>query len=40
MKKMQYEDPVRQDAARKTVPFDEIEEKALVALAKVRIIIT
>uniref|UniRef100_A0A1D1XNE9 Peptide-N(4)-(N-acetyl-beta-glucosaminyl)asparagine amidase n=1 Tax=Anthurium amnicola TaxID=1678845 RepID=A0A1D1XNE9_9ARAE len=29
-----YEDPVRQEAARKTVPVDEIEEKALVSLAK------
>ncbi|CAA7058789.1 unnamed protein product, partial [Microthlaspi erraticum] len=29
-----YEDPVRQDAARKTVPRDELEEKALVSLAK------
>ncbi|CAN0920446.1 Peptide-N(4)-(N-acetyl-beta-glucosaminyl)asparagine amidase [Linum grandiflorum] len=31
-----YEDPVRQEAARKTVPVDELEEKALVSLAKVR----
>ncbi|XP_074567332.1 peptide-N(4)-(N-acetyl-beta-glucosaminyl)asparagine amidase isoform X2 [Curcuma longa] len=31
---LMYEDPVRQDAARKTVPFDEIEEKASVSLAK------
>lgn len=31
----QYEDPVRQEAARKTVPEDELEEKALVSLAKV-----
>lgn len=31
----QYEDPVRQEAARKSVPVDELEEKALVALAKV-----
>ncbi|WOK99710.1 hypothetical protein Cni_G08422 [Canna indica] len=31
---LMYEDPVRQDAARKTVPVDEVEEKALVALAK------
>lgn len=38
--KMQYEDPVRQDAAKKTVPLDEIEEKTSVALAKVHIIIT
>ncbi|PIA37637.1 hypothetical protein AQUCO_03000293v1 [Aquilegia coerulea] len=30
----QYEDPVRQEAARKTVPVDELEEKALVSLAK------
>ncbi|KAF5454644.1 hypothetical protein F2P56_024292, partial [Juglans regia] len=29
-----YEDPVRQEAARKTVPVDELEEKALVSLAK------
>lgn len=32
---VQYEDPVRQEAARKTVPKDELEEKALVSLAKV-----
>jgi len=32
---MQYEDPVRQEAARKTVPIHELEEKALVSLAKV-----
>lgn len=31
----QYEDPARQEAARKTVPKDELEEKALVSLAKV-----
>ncbi|KAG6533165.1 hypothetical protein ZIOFF_007031 [Zingiber officinale] len=31
---LMYEDPVRQDAAKKTVPLDEIEEKASVALAK------
>ncbi|KAJ6877076.1 hypothetical protein NC651_029949 [Populus alba x Populus x berolinensis] len=30
-----YEDPVRQEAARKTVPREELEEKALVSLAKV-----
>ncbi|XP_048499166.1 peptide-N(4)-(N-acetyl-beta-glucosaminyl)asparagine amidase isoform X2 [Beta vulgaris subsp. vulgaris] len=29
-----YEDPTRQEAARKTVPIDELEEKALVAIAK------
>ncbi|KAK5786288.1 Peptide-N(4)- (N-acetyl-beta-glucosaminyl)asparagine amidase -like protein [Gossypium arboreum] len=29
-----YEDPVRQEAARKTVPLDNLEEKALVSLAK------
>ncbi|CAI0384113.1 unnamed protein product [Linum tenue] len=29
-----YEDPVRQEAAQKTVPVDELEEKALVSLAK------
>ncbi|PON73862.1 Transglutaminase-like [Parasponia andersonii] len=29
-----YEDPVRQEAARKTVPVEELEEKALVSLAK------
>ncbi|KAG6703110.1 hypothetical protein I3842_07G067200 [Carya illinoinensis] len=29
-----YEDPVSQEAARKTVPVDELEEKALVSLAK------
>lgn len=31
---LMYEDPVRQEAARKTVPVDELEEKALVTLAK------
>ncbi|THU75034.1 hypothetical protein C4D60_Mb04t39660 [Musa balbisiana] len=31
---LMYEDPHRQDAARKTVPIDELEEKALVGLAK------
>ncbi|KAF8017974.1 hypothetical protein BT93_H3006 [Corymbia citriodora subsp. variegata] len=30
-----YEDPKAQEAARKTVPVDELEEKALVSLAKV-----
>ncbi|OMP03360.1 Transglutaminase-like protein [Corchorus capsularis] len=29
-----YEDPVRQEAARKTVPIKELEEKALVSLNK------
>ncbi|KAJ6846192.1 peptide-N(4)-(N-acetyl-beta-glucosaminyl)asparagine amidase [Iris pallida] len=29
-----YEDPVSQEAARKTVPLDELGEKALVSLAK------
>ncbi|KAK9152592.1 hypothetical protein Sjap_000072 [Stephania japonica] len=29
-----YEDRVRQEAARRTVPMDELEEKALVSLAK------
>ncbi|OVA01559.1 Transglutaminase-like [Macleaya cordata] len=29
-----YEDPIRQQAAQKTVPVDELEEKALVSLAK------
>ncbi|TYI57622.1 hypothetical protein E1A91_D11G294900v1 [Gossypium mustelinum] len=29
-----YEDPVRQEVARKTVPLDNLEEKALVSLAK------
>ncbi|EXB93247.1 Peptide-N(4)-(N-acetyl-beta-glucosaminyl)asparagine amidase [Morus notabilis] len=29
-----YEDPERQEAARKTVPKEELEEKALVSLAK------
>ncbi|EHA8588504.1 putative Peptide-N(4)-(N-acetyl-beta-glucosaminyl)asparagine amidase [Cocos nucifera] len=29
-----YEDPVRQEAAHKSVPVDQIEEKALVSLAK------
>nr|CAB3458002.1 unnamed protein product [Digitaria exilis] len=32
---LQYEDPARQEAARKTVPIHELEEKALVSLAKV-----
>ena len=32
---MQYEDPVGQEAARKTVPICELEEKSLVSLAKV-----
>lgn len=31
---LRYEDQVRQEAARKTVPVEELEEKALVALAK------
>lgn len=31
----QYEDPHRQEAARKTVPVDKLEEKAAVALARV-----
>ncbi|KQK16125.1 peptide-N(4)-(N-acetyl-beta-glucosaminyl)asparagine amidase [Brachypodium distachyon] len=31
---LMYEDPARQEAARKTVPIDELEEKALVSLAK------
>ncbi|ONK60503.1 uncharacterized protein A4U43_C08F19180 [Asparagus officinalis] len=30
-----YEDPVRQEAAQKSVPVDEVEEKALVSLAKI-----
>ncbi|CAA7405601.1 unnamed protein product [Spirodela intermedia] len=29
-----YEDPIRQEAARKTVPVDEIKEKSLILLAK------
>lgn len=33
---LQYEDARRQEAARKTVPVEELEEKALVSLAKVR----
>lgn len=33
---LKYEDPVRQEAARKTVPLERLEEKALVSLAKVR----
>ncbi|RLM85863.1 hypothetical protein C2845_PM04G25180 [Panicum miliaceum] len=32
---LMYEDPVRQEAARKTVPIHELEEKALVSLAKI-----
>ncbi|KAK3011792.1 hypothetical protein RJ639_011780 [Escallonia herrerae] len=31
---LKYEDPHRQEAARKTVPVEKVEEKALVALAK------
>uniref|UniRef100_A0A2P2LVP4 Uncharacterized protein MANES_08G133100 n=1 Tax=Rhizophora mucronata TaxID=61149 RepID=A0A2P2LVP4_RHIMU len=31
---LMYEDPVRQEAARKTVPVEELEEKALISLAK------
>ncbi|XP_074292665.1 peptide-N(4)-(N-acetyl-beta-glucosaminyl)asparagine amidase isoform X1 [Silene latifolia] len=31
---LMYEDPTRQEAARRTVPVDELEEKALVAIAK------
>uniref|UniRef100_A0A0E0LKX4 Rad4/PNGase transglutaminase-like fold domain-containing protein n=1 Tax=Oryza punctata TaxID=4537 RepID=A0A0E0LKX4_ORYPU len=31
---LMYEDPMRQEAARKTVPIDELQEKALVSLAK------
>lgn len=33
---LQYEDESRQEAARKSVPVEELEEKALVSLAKVR----
>ncbi|KAJ9180117.1 hypothetical protein P3X46_008399 [Hevea brasiliensis] len=33
-KVLMYEDPARQEAARKTVPVEELEEKALVSLAK------
>lgn len=33
-KVLMYEDPVRQEAARMSVPLDELEEKALVSLAK------
>ncbi|XP_019053734.1 PREDICTED: peptide-N(4)-(N-acetyl-beta-glucosaminyl)asparagine amidase isoform X2 [Nelumbo nucifera] len=31
---LMYEDPIRQEAARKSVPIDELEEKALLSLAK------
>ncbi|XP_068656339.1 peptide-N(4)-(N-acetyl-beta-glucosaminyl)asparagine amidase isoform X2 [Aristolochia californica] len=31
---LMYEDQIRQEAARKSVPLDELEEKALVSLAK------
>ncbi|VAH29782.1 unnamed protein product [Triticum turgidum subsp. durum] len=31
---LKYEDPVRQEAALKTVPVDELKEKALISLAK------
>lgn len=34
---MQYESTLRQEAARNTVPVDELEEKALVSLAKVHL---
>ena len=34
---MQYEDPMRQEAALKTVPVDELKEKALISLAKVSV---
>lgn len=37
---IQYEDPVGQEAARKTVPIYELEEKALVSLAKVLLYFT
>lgn len=37
---MQYEDPVGQEEARKTVPICELEEKALVSLAKVSVYFT
>ncbi|GFZ02869.1 peptide-N-glycanase 1 [Actinidia rufa] len=37
---LMYEDSNRQDAARKTVPVEKLEEKALVALAKVGALIT
>ena len=33
---LQYEDVRRQEAARRTVPVEELEEKALVSLANVR----
>jgi hypothetical protein len=33
---LQYEDERRQEAARNTVHVEELEEKALVSLAKVR----
>jgi hypothetical protein len=32
----QYEDPARQEKARALIPLDELEEKAAVALLKVR----
>jgi hypothetical protein len=35
---LMYEDPMRQEAARKTVPMDELQEKALVSLAKVSVL--
>ncbi|KAK1280900.1 Peptide-N(4)-(N-acetyl-beta-glucosaminyl)asparagine amidase [Acorus gramineus] len=31
---LKYEDPIRIEAARKSIPVDELEEKALVSLAK------
>nr|GME11771.1 Werner Syndrome-like exonuclease [Ipomoea batatas]GME11827.1 Werner Syndrome-like exonuclease [Ipomoea batatas] len=32
----EYEDPQRQEAARKTVPTDKLEEKSLISLGRVR----
>lgn len=32
----QYEDLQRQEAARKSVPVEKLEEKAMIALARVR----
>ncbi|KAL0455283.1 UNVERIFIED_CONTAM: Peptide-N(4)-(N-acetyl-beta-glucosaminyl)asparagine amidase [Sesamum latifolium] len=33
---LMYEDPYRQEAAQKTVPVEKLEEKAMVALARVK----
>lgn len=37
---LQYEDIQRQDAARRTVPVDKLEEKAILTLARVRSLVS